>query len=181
MSAEDRALRPPVRALLISQSPFRPLIDLQSGIPTGQPNSAVLMSSPMILRSPAGRDNSQSRTGSFPASDSKNLAGNCFICFTYYMYHKRYGNGKVDMNPHNLSHFARLLTDAGAVERNHAMKSLQVFDGILRNRSTTVMRICRLGSSFHFDRWWSWMYGQVVQKPLRFPGRAVLSHFICGK
>ncbi len=46
-----RAIRPFGSALRTSHSPLWDVIGLQTGIPTGQPNSTVLMSSPMILQS----------------------------------------------------------------------------------------------------------------------------------
>lgn len=69
-----RAMRLPDKLLLISQSPLRPFIDRQSGIPTGHPNSAVLISSPIFLRSSSERERRNSRTGTRPVVDSKNRA-----------------------------------------------------------------------------------------------------------
>src|SRR6516162_3376710 len=67
-------MRFPARLLRTSYRP-RPNA-LHTGIPTGQPNSTVLMSSPIRLRSSGkGRLLSQSRTGSLPASVRKKIAG----------------------------------------------------------------------------------------------------------
>ena len=63
----------------ISHNPLYPLRGRQSGIPTGQPNSAVRMSSPIALQSFGSRDKSHSRTGTLPFSDSKNRAGSLFF------------------------------------------------------------------------------------------------------
>src|SRR6202142_3512582 len=53
-----------------------PARGLQTGIPTGQPNSTVLMSSPIRFRSSLeGRFFSHSRTGSPPAAVRKKIAG----------------------------------------------------------------------------------------------------------
>src|ERR1700677_3468255 len=55
----------------------------ENGIPTGQPNSTVLMSSPIRLRSSGdARLFNQSRTGSPPASVRKKIAGTCFPCLS---------------------------------------------------------------------------------------------------
>ena len=48
-----RAIRLPAKVVRISHNPRRPAIGRQSGIPTGQPNSAERISSPMALRSSA--------------------------------------------------------------------------------------------------------------------------------
>src|SRR5271157_4848599 len=54
---------------------------LQTGIPIGQPNSTVLMFSPMRFRSSGeGSPFSQSRTGSPPDSVLKKIAGTRFPC-----------------------------------------------------------------------------------------------------
>jgi hypothetical protein len=54
----------------------RPLPNgLQVGIPTGQPNSTALMSSPIMRRSSWTIALSQDRTGSVPASVRKKKAG----------------------------------------------------------------------------------------------------------
>ena len=45
---------------------------LMSGIPSGQPNCAVLMSRPTVLRSCSPRSSSHSRTGSWPPAVRKN-------------------------------------------------------------------------------------------------------------
>src|SRR5208282_4286517 len=56
---------------------------LHTGIPTGQPNSTVLMSSPMRFRSSDdGSPFSHSRTGSPPASVRKKIAGTRFPCLS---------------------------------------------------------------------------------------------------
>src|SRR5260370_12994742 len=55
---------------------------LQTGIPTGHPNSTVLMSSPMRFRSSAESPLIQSRTGSLPASVRKKIAGIRLPCFS---------------------------------------------------------------------------------------------------
>ena len=57
-----RAMRPCVRSLRTSHSPFPK--GRQSGIPIGQPYSTSLMSSPTIFRSSGSSSLSQSRTGS---------------------------------------------------------------------------------------------------------------------
>jgi hypothetical protein len=44
-----RPIRPSLRLVRISQSPLRPLSERQSGMPIGQPNSAVLISSPIVF------------------------------------------------------------------------------------------------------------------------------------
>src|SRR6266568_710312 len=85
---------------------------LHTGIPMGQPNSTVLMSSPMRLRSSEERLFNQSRTGSPPASVRKKIAGTRLPCFssasdcsldsdgdlgllpTIGVYHIRYSRGK---------------------------------------------------------------------------------------
>jgi hypothetical protein len=56
---------------------------LHTGMPIGQPNSTVLIFSPMRLRSAdEGRLFHQSRTGSPPASVRKKIAGTRFSCFS---------------------------------------------------------------------------------------------------
>lgn len=79
---KTRAIRPSLRFDRISQSPLWPLSDRQSGMPIGHPNSAVCISSPITFRSSGVRPKSQSRTGTLPASDSKNLAGSRFCIVT---------------------------------------------------------------------------------------------------
>src|ERR1700684_1661819 len=54
-------------------------IDLHVGIPTGQPNSTVLMSSPMQRLSFASSDFNHSRSGSLPAFVLKKTAGIRFV------------------------------------------------------------------------------------------------------
>src|SRR5580692_4253254 len=53
-----------------------------TGIPTGHPNSTVLISSPMSLRSSGGRLFSHSRSGSPPDSVRKKIAGTRLPCVT---------------------------------------------------------------------------------------------------
>jgi len=77
-----RPIRPSLRLVRISQSPLRPLSERQSGMPIGQPNSAVLISSPIVFLSSGLRFKSQSRTGILPVSDSKNRAGSRFTSTT---------------------------------------------------------------------------------------------------
>ena len=50
------------------------------GIPMGQPNSTVIISMPISLRSSRDKPFSQSRTGSPPASVRKKIAGMRFCC-----------------------------------------------------------------------------------------------------
>jgi hypothetical protein len=52
--------------------------DLHTGMPTGQPNSMVFLSSPMRFRSSAGSVFNQARRGSPPASVQKKMAGILF-------------------------------------------------------------------------------------------------------
>jgi len=78
---KTRAMRPSSKRLRISHNPFCPFIARQSGIPIGQPNSAVRISSPMAFLSSGVKPRSQSRTGTRPASLSKNRAGNSFVAF----------------------------------------------------------------------------------------------------
>src|ERR1700680_997573 len=54
--------------------------DRHTGIPTGHPNSTVLISSPMSLRSSGGRLFSHSRSGSPPPSVRKKIAGTRLPC-----------------------------------------------------------------------------------------------------
>ena len=49
-----------------SNSPLTPAIGAHLGLPTGQQNSRVAMSSPIVLRSSAESSSSQSRTGRLP-------------------------------------------------------------------------------------------------------------------
>src|SRR5882762_238357 len=57
--------------------------DLQTGIPMGQPNSTVLIFSPIRFRSSGeGSPFNQSRTGSPPASVRKKIAGARLPCFS---------------------------------------------------------------------------------------------------
>ena len=101
-------MRSCVRCVRISEIP--PPRDRHTGIPTGHPNSTVLISSPMSLRSSGdGRLFSHSRSGSPPASVRKKIAGTRLPCVpsvggdagsaagavfrfaaTYQMYHIRY-------------------------------------------------------------------------------------------
>jgi hypothetical protein len=55
--------------LILLRTSYRPCLEeigRQTGIPTGQPNSTVPMSWPMMDRSAGGNSLSQSRTGSTP-------------------------------------------------------------------------------------------------------------------
>lgn len=84
MQKKTRPIRPLLKRLLISHRPCRPLIARQIGMPTGHPNSAVRISSPMTFRSSLDRPSSHSRTGTRPTSLSKNLACRRFRSFTLY-------------------------------------------------------------------------------------------------
>src|SRR5882762_5856609 len=53
-------------------------MERHKGIPTGQPNSTVLMSSPMIRQSSLSSFLNHSLTGSVPEMVQKNLAGRIF-------------------------------------------------------------------------------------------------------
>ena len=78
---KTRDIRPSERLLLIFQSPFWALIERHRGMPTGQPNSAVRISSPMDFRSFDESDSGHSRIGARPVSDSKNRADNRLYSF----------------------------------------------------------------------------------------------------
>lgn len=64
MQNSTRAILPSLMLLLTSSKPSP--IDLQTGIPTGQPNSIVAMSVPKAFRSSGSSALSHSRTGSLP-------------------------------------------------------------------------------------------------------------------
>src|SRR5579864_5411790 len=63
-------------------------MERQTGIPTGQPYSTVLISPPIIRLSSLSRSFSHSLTGSVPEAVLKNLAGRIFSeSFIHMLYH----------------------------------------------------------------------------------------------